>query len=361
MKATLHDVAAHARVSIATVSRALNGLPVSEPNLARVQRAAAELGYVVNQAARGLRSDRTLTIGLIFPRLRAHAGLELLDALAGAVEDRGYTLLVATALGDGARYDLLMRRFLERRVDALVCVHPSGDGETLERYRAADVPVLALFSRPGAFRRVPLVAPSLAGAAERVAKRLAALGHTRVALVLREERTGPILAVCSALKKVGVAIQRHAPGSDPRAIASALATRPDAATAVVAYYRDAVQLLGACRELRLAVPEQLSIKGEQLNLLHVKLRAKGNAAHVVAYCADDRVVTILKGIWWTGEGDRYDPFKMDEYGVGTFYVTKAGTPHFDFARTEVILQVMGFGPIENPVHYLNPDDDPRGN
>ena len=74
---------------------------------------------------------------------------------------------------------------------------------------------------------------------------------------------------------------------------------------------------------------------------------------------DDRVVTILKGIWWTGTGDRYDPFKMDEYNVGTFYVTKAGTPHFDFARTEVILQVMGFGPIDNPVEYLNPDEDPR--
>jgi len=74
---------------------------------------------------------------------------------------------------------------------------------------------------------------------------------------------------------------------------------------------------------------------------------------------DDRVVTILKGIWWTGTGDRYDPFKMDEYNVGTFYVTKAGTPHFDFARTEVILQVMGFGPIDSPVEYLNPDEDPR--
>lgn len=77
--------------------------------------------------------------------------------------------------------------------------------------------------------------------------------------------------------------------------------------------------------------------------------------------ADDRVVTILKGTWWTGEGERYDPFLMNEYGPGTFYVTKAGTPHFDFARTEVILQVMGFGPVENPVQWLNPDDDPRNN
>lgn len=40
-----------------------------------------------------------------------------------------------------------------------------------------------------------------------------------------------------------------------------------------------------------AVSEELTVKGEELHLLHVKLRAKANAAHVVAYCADDRVVT----------------------------------------------------------------------
>jgi hypothetical protein len=43
-----------------------------------------------------------------------------------------------------------------------------------------------------------------------------------------------------------------------------------------------------------AVPEELAIKGESLHLLHVKLRARASAAHVVAYCADDRVVTTEK-------------------------------------------------------------------
>ena len=43
-----------------------------------------------------------------------------------------------------------------------------------------------------------------------------------------------------------------------------------------------------------AVEQQLIVKGEELALLHVKLRAKANAAHVVAYCADDRVVTTEK-------------------------------------------------------------------
>src|SRR5580698_4212384 len=70
MKVTLHQVAARAGVSIATASRALNGLAVSAPAQNRVRQAVAELGYVANEAARSLRSDRTLTMGLIFFDLR---------------------------------------------------------------------------------------------------------------------------------------------------------------------------------------------------------------------------------------------------------------------------------------------------
>jgi hypothetical protein len=74
---------------------------------------------------------------------------------------------------------------------------------------------------------------------------------------------------------------------------------------------------------------------------------------------DDRVVTILQGILWNAEGERYDPSKMKQYGAGTMLVTPANTPHFQWARTEVILQVMGFGPIADPVTYIDSDDDPR--
>jgi hypothetical protein len=74
---------------------------------------------------------------------------------------------------------------------------------------------------------------------------------------------------------------------------------------------------------------------------------------------DDRVTTVLKGVMWAADGERYDPMKMKEYEAGTFFVTPAGTPHYQWARTELILQVMGFGPISDPVTYINPDDDPR--
>jgi hypothetical protein len=74
---------------------------------------------------------------------------------------------------------------------------------------------------------------------------------------------------------------------------------------------------------------------------------------------DERVTTVLKGVMWLAEGDRYDPMKMKEYEAGMMYVTPANTPHYQWARTELVLQVLGFGPIEDPVTYINPDDDPR--
>jgi hypothetical protein len=76
---------------------------------------------------------------------------------------------------------------------------------------------------------------------------------------------------------------------------------------------------------------------------------------------DERIVTILKGTYWSGVGEHYDPMKMNEYESGAFYITKANVPHYAWARTEVIIQEQGMGPVENPITYVNPDDDPREN
>lgn len=121
---TLREVARRAAVSTATVSRALNGLAVSPASKARVMEAVAELGYVPNEAARTLRAERTMTIGVVFIELANALGIDLLDALSELVEAAGYALLMSTARGDVGRFDVLMRRFLERRVDALFCVAP---------------------------------------------------------------------------------------------------------------------------------------------------------------------------------------------------------------------------------------------
>jgi hypothetical protein len=74
---------------------------------------------------------------------------------------------------------------------------------------------------------------------------------------------------------------------------------------------------------------------------------------------DDRTVTILKGIYWTGVGERYDATAMKKFQAGAFYVTKAGVPHYAWAPGEVIIQESGTGPVKEPIEYVNPEDDPR--
>jgi hypothetical protein len=78
---------------------------------------------------------------------------------------------------------------------------------------------------------------------------------------------------------------------------------------------------------------------------------------------DERIVTVLKGIYWSGVGERYNPMVMKELQAGAFYTTKANVPHFAWARTEVIIQEMGTGMESGAksIEYINPDDDPRNN
>ena len=74
---------------------------------------------------------------------------------------------------------------------------------------------------------------------------------------------------------------------------------------------------------------------------------------------DQTVTTVLKGKLWAAAGERYDSMKMKELEAGATFVVAAGTAYYQWARTEVILQIVGTGPVDNPVTYVNPDDDPR--
>lgn len=261
VRATLHDVAARAQVSIATVSRALNGLPVSTRNQERVQRAAHELGYVANEAARALRNERSHTMGLIFFDLRSTLGVELLDSLSESIEDAGYSLLISTARGDVRRFELLMRRFLERRVDALFCVHARGESETLARYRAAGIPVIGMLTGAGAFAQLPLIGPSIAEASRALARHLAGLGHARAALVRSSPYRPHLLTVGRVLAEQGMHVDELVPSEvgGMRELLRTLLARPERPTAVVAADEQARALLSACAAARIRVPDDLSI------------------------------------------------------------------------------------------------------
>jgi DNA-binding LacI/PurR family transcriptional regulator len=119
-RVTLHDVAEDARVSASTVSRALNGDPrIGSETRARVEYAAAQLGYVPNQAARSLVLRATRTLGLLVPEVtdpihgQAVAGFEDEAAL------RGYTVIIANGFDQPERESRALQVFARHQADGI--------------------------------------------------------------------------------------------------------------------------------------------------------------------------------------------------------------------------------------------------
>lgn len=244
---TIYDVAKRAGVSAATASRALAGLKVNAKNREAVEKAAADLGYVPNEAARSLRVVRTMTVGMVFNELTGPLGMELLGALSSALDARGYSLFVSTAQGDPQRYEQLVRRFLERRVDALVCVHGRGESPALERYLSTGVPALSLISHGGAYARLPLIKDSIAIAAEEAFRDLKTAGHQRMWIVTAQPPThlaGDVFAAARSAGIDAVELPRPPQGIDPVDILEQ-AARPGAPTVILTAHAEALRLADA--------------------------------------------------------------------------------------------------------------------
>ena len=73
---------------------------------------------------------------------------------------------------------------------------------------------------------------------------------------------------------------------------------------------------------------------------------------------EDRVYTVMSGVFYIGLGEHFDAGKLQAYPPGAVVVLPGGTPHFHWARSgEYVTQVTAFGPIS--LEYLDPEDDPR--
>ena len=73
---------------------------------------------------------------------------------------------------------------------------------------------------------------------------------------------------------------------------------------------------------------------------------------------EDRVYTVISGIFYIGIGDRFDADKLEAYPPGAVIVLPGNTPHFHWATSgEYVTQVSAIGPLG--LNYVNPKDDPR--
>ena len=123
-EATIRDVARRAELSVATVSRALNGLEnVSDEARRRIASAVKELGYVPHAGARSLSLARNNAIGVVLPDLHGEFFSEIVRGMDREGSRRGYLLLLSN-LHEGSEQAATALRAMRGRVDGLIVMAP---------------------------------------------------------------------------------------------------------------------------------------------------------------------------------------------------------------------------------------------
>jgi LacI family transcriptional regulator len=187
----MRDVARAAGVHPGTVSRVLNPRTRALVNPAtadRVDQVAREMGYSLNPIARGLKTRRTFSIGVLIPDLTNPLFPPIIRGIERVLDAAGYTALVASTDGDPARERQRLETLVARQVDGFVIATAERRHPVVADAIASDVAVV-LVNRTIEGGGVFAVVPDDRRGSAMAVEHLAALGHRRIAHIAGPQAT----------------------------------------------------------------------------------------------------------------------------------------------------------------------------
>jgi LacI family transcriptional regulator len=194
---TLAEVARLANVSVASASRALNGIGTRPETLSQVLAAAEQVGYVPNASARSLRSKRTGQIAFAMPDVSNPVYASMVRAIQTTAHERGWRLVLHSTGADADEELGILRDLRRHFVDGLILVPLNVTEAHLEELSRAAAPVVVIGSIPKDTPVDTVGADSRRGAALAV-KHLHGLGCVRIGLV-----NGPVKTTPGAARRLG--------------------------------------------------------------------------------------------------------------------------------------------------------------
>jgi LacI family transcriptional regulator len=270
---TIRQIAELAGVSIATVSRVLNGRnDVAPETREAVTRVIRENGYTANRNARGLSAGRTGLIGVLVPLIYPAYFSAILAGAAEALSEQDRRVVLSPTGHEHDREVSLLERLMHGVADGALIVMPEESSSELERlvdggYRFVVVdPIMPLAER------IPSVSAAHTSGADQAMRHLLNLGHRRIAqitgprgwLATEDRRRGYQAALASAGILPDPTLEVEAIPEIPpgRAAADQLFDLPEPPTAIFAFNDNiAIGAIQAARARGLRVPEDLSVVG----------------------------------------------------------------------------------------------------
>lgn len=306
-RVTVEDVARHAGVSTATVSRAVNGSgTVAQPTYQRVMSAVNELGFTPTPAARNLRQQRTRNIALVVPSIVNPFFPELVSAVHPGVAAQGYSLLLIDS-HESEREAL--RVVTSRIADGVLLIGSTSSAEGNSSSETVNVPIVALDRAPSALAATVVQTENQLGARE-VVSHLIERGHREIAHI-----TGPVGIDVADQRTAGYreALERHGLSIKPKltkigdfsedsGFAAALDLIDSGQEFSAIFAANNIQAIGAIAALQLrgfSVPEDVAIAGfDGIHLtryVNPSLTTYIQPVKMIAQRATDMLLRIISG------------------------------------------------------------------
>jgi DNA-binding LacI/PurR family transcriptional regulator len=273
MSVTIKDIARATGVSHTTVSRALRNHPaIASSTTSRIQSMARQMGYLPSAVARGLKTNRSFTLGVILSRIDDPFFSEVLQGIENTLRPKGYSLLVAASQQNLQREKDIVQEMIERRVDGVILCAPPFRAEHSHTFQEYHLPITVINNQDAEDYQYSIYHDDRFGSRQ-VIRYLINLGHTRIAY-LGNAQTGRtnqdrLAGYELELNKAGLPLLNgyifH--GSDGRpqggyAGAKYFSSLPIPPTAI-ACFNDmmALGLLHGLREAGWQVPQDCSVTG----------------------------------------------------------------------------------------------------
>lgn len=142
MPATIRDIKAQTGLSLATISKYINGGNVLPENKVKIEAAIHELHYEVNELARGLVTNRTRTVGIIVYNIESLFNGTLLRYIGDRLRQHGYGLLICDSCNDEKIEAGNVRFLLNKKIDGMIVLPVSSRPDFLKPATDAEVPVV---------------------------------------------------------------------------------------------------------------------------------------------------------------------------------------------------------------------------
>ncbi|HVN92927.1 MAG TPA: LacI family DNA-binding transcriptional regulator [Terracidiphilus sp.] len=270
--ANIHDVARRARVSIATVSRVVNGISTVDPDLAkRVWKAVEEVGYLPNTQARALVSGRSRILGLIVSEITNPFFPELVQEFENLAVAQGYEVMIGSTNYDAVRTEALIRRMLQRGVDGVAVMTFGIEEAQVQKLVRHEFPLVFADAGPD-LPNVRVLKVNYGDGIREAVQHLAALGHRRIAFISGPLRMRTAVtrrdAFTKSMSELGLAVPAafivegdHSMERGKSAMETLMALAELPTAVICSNDMTAIGVLHALDETTHKVPEDISVVG----------------------------------------------------------------------------------------------------